>query len=333
MGTASLHLDDLGPAWRSLWYRLSRRQAAVQGCIHLRGVWGQLRHKYSVQLGNSRYCLEDCLEPALGTEFERLRGTAREAAVQHRIPLGLLLLSRQQITAEQLRTALEAQEKAGHGRLGEWLLALGFATEGEITAALARQWSCPVLRPGRSLPRACRSPQLPSTLLHAFALLPVDYVESTATLHLAFGEGVDHGVLYAIERMTESHTAACMAQASFVRESLRTMPRQREGEVVFECPTDAAERSRIVRSYGARLSASEIRLADCGPYTWVRLFRPARPPMDLLFRAGAEAVSGAGLKYSRRMPMASMTGASFGAVPRSSSQAKAETETGGVNSN
>ena len=76
------------------------------------------------------------------------RGRGQNAAASHRVPLGLLLLSRQQLTAAQLRTALEAQRAAGQGKIGEWLRQLGFVTELQVTAALARQWSCPVLITG-----------------------------------------------------------------------------------------------------------------------------------------------------------------------------------------
>ena len=48
-------------------------------------------------------------------------------------------------------------------------------------------------------------------------MIPVDYVDSPATLHIAFGEGIDYGVLYAIEQMVGCHTESCMAVPSFVR--------------------------------------------------------------------------------------------------------------------
>jgi hypothetical protein len=194
-----------------------------------------------------------------------------------------LLLSRRQLSAEQLRSALESQRNAGRGKIGEWLQTLGFISEPQVTAALARQWSCPVLRAGFVSAGASRAPQIPITLLESFAMIPVDYVESTSTLHIAFGEGIDHSVLYAIEQMLGCHTRSCMALPSFVRQSLQPLLERRgEDEVVFDRVADDAEFSRIVRSYCVRLSVSEIRLVACGPHFWVRLLRPSRPPLDLL---------------------------------------------------
>jgi hypothetical protein len=194
------------------------------------------------------------------------------------------LLSRQQVTVEQLQAALAAQRGAGRGKIGEWLQTLGFVSEQQVTAALARQWSCPVLRANSPLSGASRAPHIPITLLETFVMIPVEYVEIRETLHMAFGEGIDYSVLYAIEQMIGCHTEPCMALPSFVRAHVQALSgHHAEDEVVFDCASDRAEMLRIIRSYSTRLTATEIRLAACGPYLWVRLLRTARPPLDLLF--------------------------------------------------
>jgi len=110
-------------------------------------------------------------------------------------------------------------------------------------------------------------------------------VKASSTLHVAFGDGVNHKLLCAIERMTGFHTEPCIAASTFVQTHLRRLlTRRGDHEVAFEGPIDAAECSRIIRSYCVRVSASEIRLADCNSYLWVRLFRPSRPALDLLMR-------------------------------------------------
>jgi hypothetical protein len=284
MGAATLHFGGVSFAWQNLRHKLTG--VSTPGCVHLENLWRRLRsRRQDVLLNGSRYCADRSLEPALLDAFERVRSIRKRTVVPHRIPLGLLLISRQQLTPEQLRTALSAQRGAGRGRLGEWLLALGFVTEEKITAALARQWSCPVLRTTSLERRTCRSPQVPATLLESFAMIPLDYTSATSTLHVAFSEGIDHSLLYAIERMTETRTAPCLAPSSFVRANLQSFSRdRRENELVFEGATDTSECCRIIRSYSLRLCIGEIRLAGCGPYVWVRLLRDSRAPMDLLFR-------------------------------------------------
>ncbi|HXJ85933.1 MAG TPA: hypothetical protein VMS18_03895 [Candidatus Binatia bacterium] len=286
MGATSIHLDGFAIAWRNLRHKLRARRAPSPSCDHLHSSWRHLRRQTDgTLLEGSRYCEDRCLEAALFDVLDRVSSARKRSVVSHRIPLGLLLVARQQLSAERLRTAIEAQRSSGHGRLGEWLLSLGFVTEEQITAALARQWSCPVLRTSSSLLRPGRTPQIPLTLLESFGMIPVDYVAETSTLHLAFSDGIDHSLLYAIEIMIHTHTTSCLAPPSFVRANLSDFRRHRsENEVVFKGPFDAVECSHIICSYSLRLSAVEIRLARCGPYVWVRLFQSARPPMDLLFQ-------------------------------------------------
>lgn len=286
MGTVKRHLDRWRLSRRKFWQGLAP-PCGHADCRLTPSLWRRLRGRPpTVMIQGLRYCREECVERALAETLRRVRSNAQRPVATHRVPLGLLLLSRQQLTAGQLRAALEAQRTAGRGRIGEWLQTLGFASEQHITAALARQWSRPVLRPNFQNTSANRTPQIPLTLLDSFVMIPVDYVATTATLHIAFGEGIDYSVLYAIEQMLECRTESCMAVPSFVRQSLRTLSEHRgESEIVFDRVADGAEFLRIIRSYSARLDASEIRLAACGPHLWARLLRTSRPPLDLLLRS------------------------------------------------
>ncbi len=292
MGTASLHPDAWSLAWRDFWQKLAPR-CSHHDCRWAQSFWRRLRSRpRAIRLRGARYCLDLCLERALSELLPHARSTPRRGLAPHRVPLGLVLLSRQQLTAQQLRTGLAAQQAAGRGLIGEWLQTLGFASELQVTAALARQWSCPLLRghshspsSGTAALGAPPAPQIPLTLLRSFAMVPVDYVITRTTLHIAFGEAIDYGVLYAIEQMMGCHTEPCMAVPSFVRRRLQDLSQRRgEREMVFDRVADTAECARIVRSYCVRVAASDISLAVCGPYLWVRLSRPSGLPLDLLLR-------------------------------------------------
>jgi hypothetical protein len=288
MAAANMLFDKWGGAWRELRQKLT--PAREGDCIHTSGLWRRLGGKAGgVLIQDARYCRDKCLEGALHDALARARSTSPHSPAGHRIPLGLLLFSRHQLTMEQLREALDAQRTAGRGKIGEWLQTLGFASEQQVTAALARQWSCPLLRASFLPVGFSRAPRIPLTLLRSFVMLPVDYVESTATLHIAFGEGIDYSVLYAIERMAGCHTEPCMVAPSLVHRNLQALSRNRgESEVVFDRLADSDEFASIIRSYCARVDASEIRLAACGAHLWVRLLRPSRAPLDLLLGARAD---------------------------------------------
>ncbi len=233
------------------------------------------------------YCRPECLERILGENLRHSRAVARATAVlSHRVPLGLLLLSREQLTAIQLRMALDAQRAAGQGKIGEWLQHLGFATELQVTAGLARQWSCPVLRNSAETLSAGGFADVPLRLLETFQMIPVQFVEGTGTLVMAFSEGIDYTVLYAVEQMLGCHTVPCLVCPSVLQLSLRALAQRRgAGDVVFEHIDESNECAHIIGNYTAKVKAQEVRLARCGGYLWVRLQRSRQAPINLLLRA------------------------------------------------
>ncbi len=279
----SASIQSWNSAWRDAWHRMLA--GSKRNCVHQRSLFGRLRGNGScVSFEGSHWCLDQCLEHALAASVRRAEPAAPHR-ISHRIPLGLLLLSRRELTPEQLRIGLEEQQRRGHGKIGAWLQALGYVSEEQLTAALARQWSCPVSRIHSFVHRSAPAPQIPLELLEKFLMVPVEYVAATRTLFVAFAEGVDHGVLYAIEQMMECRTQPCMAVPSFVQTVLQALAAQnRKSEFVFEHISDTEEFCRIVRSYCKRLGISEIRLARCGGYRWIRLLSRSHAPFDLLLR-------------------------------------------------
>lgn len=260
--------------------------------VAARPGWRRMRGRsYSVYLHGIRYCGTECLERALCGELAKGRyAPARSALAAHRIPLGLILVSRQQLTAGQLRIALAEQRAAGRRKLGEWLQELGFATELEITAALARQWSCPVLRGEAAMVSRDRCPAIPLSLLKAFQMMPVEMVEATRTLLVAFSDGVDYTALYAIQSMLGYHTESCLVNASLLQAHLQTLARIRVSDDVVFDRVQHSECAQIIVSYAGKVAAKEVRLARCGNHLWVRLERPKRAALNLVLSTPPETV-------------------------------------------
>jgi hypothetical protein len=282
-------------AWRDFRQTLAMKCEAC-GRIHHRSPWRRMRRWRGVRMAGSWYCRSECLEQAVKQILARDQIVSRrEAGPSHRVPLGLLLLSRQQLTAEQLRTALAAQRDAGRGKIGEWLQRLGFSTESQITAALARQWSCPILRTGPGTFGGNRNAPIPALLLESFQMIPVELAEATGTLLIAFSEGIDHSVLYAIEQMLGYRTEACLVSPSTLRKSLEALAQRRgPGDVVFERMEDAGECAHIIASYSARIGAEHVRLARCGRHIWIRLERVSSETVNLVLRSPAAVPLGLG---------------------------------------
>ncbi|MGB9074340.1 MAG: hypothetical protein WCC22_17010 [Terriglobales bacterium] len=252
------------PGTRSLWHRLIRRQCGTS----LEGI---------------RYCHPRCLEPALLAQFSRLAALSVPFPPPSRMPLGLLMVARGKVTYTEVLAALEAQRRARYGKIGEWIEKLGFATEQEVTSALALQWGCPV---ASSLEADVITPslRLPFAILETFHMLPLHHVPATNTLYIAFGERVDHAVLYAIEKILQCRTQPCVGGRNSIAgmlDHMRHQPLAREFE--FGPMHDSADMVRIASSYIARFGAEEIRLDRLGPFIWLRL-QSRTSIMNLLFR-------------------------------------------------
>ena len=246
------------------------RTCSSPDCGHdptIRRLW---RLTPSVRLDGLAFCFPECLEREL---LRRLQHTSslprREQLNSCRVPLGLLMLSRGELTSEQLQQALELQKKNGTGRIGEWLQQLGHARDVGVAAALASQWSCPVVK---TVPAGVGSCTIPFYLLKTFGMAPVHFSNDRRMLHMAFADKIEHRALFAIEQMLDCKTEACLTTRGEIELALVRMEEQRScAEKFFEGTSDTEETARIISSYISTLNATEIRLASCGELLWARI--------------------------------------------------------------
>jgi hypothetical protein len=191
------------------------------------------------------------------------------------------MLSRGFVNAEQLRTALLTQRRRQNDKIGHWLQHLGYVTERQVVAALALQWATPVLAfPAENVPEST----VPWELLKALRIMPVRFAPTKHLLYVAFSDPVDHGVLRAIECMTGWSTSACVVSDQAMNRLLsRGRPCDKDSTYTFENVAEPGEMARIMASYAGRLSATEVKLTECGPYIWARLHADGKDS-DLVFR-------------------------------------------------
>lgn len=238
-------------------------------CWKTRPVWHRfLRSREAAILDGVSYCRPACLQDALIEKFTRLCNQKHPPPPPNRMPLGLLMVARGTLTYTEVLAALEAQRRAGCGRIGDWIEKLGFASEQSVTAALGIQWGCPVtisLEP-ESIPP---SHHLPLSILERFCMIPLHYVVSTNTLVIVFGERVDHATLYAIESILKCRTQPCAGGRRHVTQCIERQGQGRDFE--FGPMTDPAEMARISASYIGKFGAEEARLGRVGPIIWLRL--------------------------------------------------------------
>jgi len=224
------------------------------------------------------------LERAVTRKLQRLLSKLKSPLpTPYRVPIGLLLLSRGLITDTQLREALAAQRGAGRGKLGDWLIKLGSATEDQITSALGIQWGCPVYPFAVGEGVALDQP-LPLALLNDARVLPVHYNPTLGAIHIAFLERVDYNLLYVIEQMTGCKTVPCVSSLSAISQALASLGNVgRTRELVFEAAHTLEEMARIVRNYASALGALEILVSSYLQLVWFRLVCQV-DTTDVLFR-------------------------------------------------
>jgi Type II secretion system (T2SS), protein E, N-terminal domain len=297
-------LKSLIPRWLKRRGLESAQPACASAACPRTSPWYRLRHRpCGTFLHGVFYCRPECLESALVGQLSRLRIMNPAPQPPNRMPLGLLMVARGKITHIEVRAALEAQRRARYGKIGEWIEKLGFATEQEVTTALALQWGCPVA--SNFDPATIQSHgSIPLSILEAYQMLPLHYAATTNTLSLAFGERVDHGALYAIEKILDCRTQPCVAGRKIIARQLEAMRQvPRPSEVEFGPMNDLAEMARTASSYTGRLTPEQVRLSRIGRFIWLRLDvrNQSRPPrsnprsttrsnvLDLVFRLSTDS--------------------------------------------
>jgi len=252
------------------------------GCRRRARWQGLLRRSEGVRCGDDWYCSQNCLQEFLVLKLSSLLAELPQemSLATHRVPLGLILLSRGQIEHESLQQALRKQRAEG-GRVGQCLRYYCNVTEDQIASALARQWSCPVYPVSRG--SECRN-MIPRQLQEFHLMLPVHFVETTRDLYLAFEQFVDYTVLVAIEKMLDCTTRPCILPESELRRRLTGESQEpREAEIVFASTVTPQDLARSICGYTQQTGAEQIRLLSCSAHIWVRLESDHRS-LDLLVR-------------------------------------------------
>jgi Type II secretion system (T2SS), protein E, N-terminal domain len=255
---------------------------AGRQCSRSRKFWRRILYDTpTIQFQGSAFCFPGCFERELLRRLERTSRTLPTTLRPRRIPIGLLMLSRGNLTNDQLQRALAEQKQAGAGRIGEWFRRLGLAEELDVAAALAMQWSCPLVR---KLPLESAPCGVPVHLLRTFRMAPVQFSRASGKLHLAFAGEIAYPALVAVEQMLEIKTEACFTTQPELNSALDRLEESRPPEEkVFENFCGPEELVRIVSGYVDRLHALEVRTVGCGNYFWVRILGHSYP-VDLIFR-------------------------------------------------
>jgi len=240
-----------------------------------------------ISVADKWICGPDCFEEIAREKLSAIMSSrhAQEQPPKLRMPLGLVMVSRGDLTSEQLRVVLDEQQKSGTN-IGDVAQQLGFATQEQVTAAVAAQWSCGVfpLRDRLLAP----SVHVPRRLLEVYGMLPVHYVETGRRLMVGFVTRVQYHILHTIEHITSCVATPCFITAREYDQHLHSATfGERENEIVFDRVNGTVEMAKLARNYVNQIAAHKARFGICRDYLWMRIWG-SQNEMDLLFHLQPE---------------------------------------------
>lgn len=254
------------------------RQCESPACSRRRRVWrAWLEPVRGHSLDGHWYCSSACFEQALAFAVgQALPATAPPPASAHRVPLGLLMLSRGFVDNDQLKRALKAQKDSGSGRVGEWLRHIGAVNEEQVTQMLGLQWSIPVFPLSQSRRYLECAHLVPYPLLEAAEMVPVHYLPHSQILYVAFVDRVNYSALYALQKMLACRTEPCLALQSQLLQALKELAnRHQPVDIAEDITADPWEIASAISDHAAKLRAMDVRVSGFGGVIWARILAPS----------------------------------------------------------
>jgi len=254
------------------------------------------QRRIGIQVGQLWYCSVDCFVEAARARLAELSDDRTvEMPYRPRQPIGLVMLSKNYLSSDQLRFAM-AQSQLHGEELEIALLRLGLATERQVASARAAQWGCPVVKQDRMGQPV--EADIPAELLRTSCAAPLHYSAASKRLLLGFVHRLDHTLLHALEQVLGCKAEPCFVTTTdFDLQMTRLTGSPDYEEVVFEEPMTPAQMANSLGGLTLRISAREASFATCRDYIWTRLVGKKRR-VDVLFRARHKMELGKSEKFS-----------------------------------
>lgn len=276
-----------GPAWPAGLKTITVKCGVCSRSMALRQLASR---KAGIRMRDVWYCSSACFTSVAEREFsELLKLGVEQGSHAARMPLGLMLVSRGQLTKEQFREASEELKVTG-GEIGELLVRRGVVTERQVTSVRAAQWGCAVFTMPKQLEPA--RIHVPMKFIKAYSAIPLHFVAARKLLLVGFVQAVEYGLLYAIEQITGCKTQPCFVTPTEFKtlmdmqaQSIESHDAAPASEIIFDSVHSPEEMASILCSHGVEMEAEEAMIAKCRDFLWARLVSPAKE-VDLLFKAG-----------------------------------------------
>ena len=259
---------------------------ALRSCGHTMLIRSVPQRRVGIQVGQLWYCSVDCFTAAARVRLTEL-SDERVVEMPHRprLSIGLVMVSKDYLTGEQLRYATAQCQLSGED-LETALLRLGLATEWQLASARAAQWGCPVLkqdRPGQPV-----EADIPPALLRAYTAVPLHYSLTAKRLLIGFVYRVEHTLLHGLEQMLGCKAESCfITPTEFALQTGRLTPAADCEELTFEELMTPGQMAKSLGSVAVEVAAREASFVHCRDYIWTRVTGRIRR-VDVLFRVRQE---------------------------------------------
>jgi hypothetical protein len=266
----SIVRTDLAGLLAEVWNE--RAECGNPGCTRrwLTFLKDRRRPVFEQRWGCSTSCLNAIVSAAIRRESAEAGAAGEDTQHNHRLPLGLILLGQGWITHAQLQRALDAQRRAGSGRIGRWLIEECGVRPDQITRALGMQWGCPVLRTDGFDPDAMAL-AAPRLLVEAMGVVPLR-TAGRRFLYLAFVDRPDASTAFALERMSGLKAESGLADPAQWSAAQRMLCASGFVEQKFEQVVDIESMSRKIASTLAGMQPRASHLVRVHQFYWLRMW-------------------------------------------------------------
>jgi hypothetical protein len=249
----------------------------------------RIRSEFSIFLNRRRpptyegniFCSDACLrahvEGELNEKWRRMQ--IEKKRTFPRPKLGTILMQTAYVTREQLDQAIRLQNETHEGRIGEWLLRLGFVEEHQITVALARQFGLPLINLNKSDANNDAVRMIPGKVAKCSGLVPVGLDDSQSTLRVAVSAPVNFSSQEAIRRMVRKGIVAYMSDQTAINRLLEQAYEPEDLDLsnvpTFRCLEDLVEIGNELVSTAVDSRAQDIQAELMQDILWIRLDFPS----------------------------------------------------------
>ena len=267
-----------------------------KGCTRIRSEFSLfLSRRQPPRYEGNTFCSEICLRDHIDSQLvERWYRLQHDKSHPCRRPkLGSILLQTAFVTPEQLALAVRMQRLNKEGMLGEWLLRLGFAEERQITLALSKQYSLPVIHLAGTEVKGEAARLIPGKVARCARLVPLWLDEEKNSLCVAVSAPVDFIALEAIRRMVGKVLITYISDQSAILSLLERLYEPEELNVSngsgYATQNELLDLCKTIVSNALIQRAENIRMELAEEFLWARLDFPGRSAQRVYHHATAPA--------------------------------------------